>query len=131
MTTIRALAVTLVALLVAPPALADEAPDRPVKPSSFGAEPTEPALPAPKQVAPGDYKGMLENCDLAVKDTTRKLEACTRDATGIGFLGAAYLALWAILMAFFIMVRSRQKKLVAEMQQLRERLARLTDGEPR
>jgi hypothetical protein len=103
-------------------ARADEAPDP--RPTKFGAEP---AAPAPRIVAPDDYKGLLENCDLVVKDTTRKLAACKQDETGIGFLGAAYLALWVILMGFFIHTRMRQKKLTEEMRTLRERLARLSD----
>ena len=48
----------------------------------------------------------------------------------VPFLVAAYLALWAILLAYFIIVAVRQKRMRAEMLVLRDRLARLGDNAP-
>ncbi len=95
------------------------------RPSSFGAAPT-PAAPT-QVVAPNDFEGLLRNCDIVAKNTARELSACNTDAVGVDFLGAAYMALWAILMVFFVLLRQRQKRLVDEIQALRERLARLGD----
>jgi CcmD family protein len=50
---------------------------------------------------------------------------CKKDEANIPFLTAAYLALWAILLVFFLFVAVRQKRMRAEMEMLRERLARL------
>lgn len=119
---IRSLTAALIAaLLTASPSFADEPPP---PPSTFGATPT-PAAPA--EVAPDDFKGMLANCDIYRKNAERELAACKQDAVGVDFLGAAYLALWAILMAFFILVRLRQRRLDEELKALRARLAKLTD----
>lgn len=115
----------LALVLFATPALADEAPPRP---SSFGAAPT-PVAPT-EVVAPDDFQGLLRNCDIVAKNTARELAACRQDATGVDFLGAAYLALWAILMVFFLLVRLRQRRLDEEIRALRERLARLGDDAP-
>lgn len=112
-------------LVLTSPALADEAPPRP---SSFGAEPAP--TPPTEVVAPDDYQGLLRNCDIVAKNTSRELAACRQDATGVDFLGAAYLALWAILMVFFLLVRLRQRRLDEEIRALRERLARLGDDAP-
>lgn len=95
------------------------------EPTSFGAE--EVAAPA-APVAPDDIKGMLANCDGQLRACEASSELCEKDKTGIGFLGAAYLALWIILMAFFFMVRGRQRKIVAEMNELRARLAKAQGG---
>ena len=81
---------------------------------SFGSD------PAPTPVADG-AAGMLQVCD-------KKLTECEQDATGVGFLAAAYLALWVILVIFFFVVRARQARLVAEMRELRARLRVLTEG---
>lgn len=119
----RQLVTALVLLLsLSGPAFADEAPPRP---SSFGAEPAK-AAPT-EAVAPDDFEGLLRNCDIVAKNTARELSACRQDATGVDFLGAAYLALWAILMVFFLLVRLRQRRLDDEIRALRERLARLGD----
>ena len=118
--------VALIALLSTTPAWADEAP--PMRPSSFGAEP--PAAVPTEVVAPDDFEGLLRNCDIVAKNTARELSACRQDTTGVGFLGAAYLALWAILMVFFLLVRLRQRRLDDEIRALRERLARLGDDAP-
>lgn len=114
----------LIALLMTSPAWADKAPE-PQRPSSFGAE--APAPVPTEVVAPDDFEGLLRNCDIVAKNTARELSACRQDTTGIGFLGAAYLALWAILMVFFLLVRLRQRRLDDEIRALRERLARLGD----
>lgn len=120
------LAVFLVALSVGG-ARADEAPEpAPARaPTSFGAAPGSDApLPA---VAPGDFEGLLRNCDTERSRAEGARKLCEKDKTSIPFLTAAYLALWAILMVFFGIVATRQKRLRAEMAALRERLARLGD----
>jgi len=103
-------------------AIAGESPPRP---SAYGAEP-EPATPT-TVAAPDDFEGLLRNCDIVARNTQRELSACKTDAVGVNFLSAAYMALWAILMVFFFLVRQRQKRLASEIQSLRERLARLGD----
>jgi len=110
----------------APTALADEPPPLTPNPAptSFGASPSESALPT---VAPGDFAGLLRNCDVERSRAVAGQRLCEKDKTGIPFLTAAYLALWAILMVFFASVALRQKRMRAEMQALRERLARLGD----
>jgi len=115
--------VTAVLCLVAP--MAAHAQEAQPSPSSYGAAPT-PAAPT-AVVAPNDFEGLLRNCDIVAKNTARELSACNTDAVGVDFLGAAYMALWAILMVFFVLLRQRQKRLVDEIQALRERLARLGD----
>lgn len=95
------------------------------QPSSFGAETTEPAAPA---AAPGDLEGMLRSCDAQLRACEASSELCEKDRAGVGFLGAAYIAMWVILMVFFILVRVRQRRLSAEMQELRERLAKAQGG---
>ena len=98
----------------------------PERPSSFGATPEAP-LP---EVKPGDFEGLLRNCDV---ERTRALEAkemAEKNVMKMPFLVAAYLALWAILMVFFVIVARRQSRLRADMASLRERLARLGDGAP-
>jgi hypothetical protein len=100
----------------------------PPSPSSFGAEPDK-AVPT-EAVAPDDFQGLLRNCDIVAKNTARELAACKQDATGVDFLGAAYLALWVILMVFFLLVRLRQRRLDEEIRALRDRLARLGDDAP-
>jgi len=119
-------AVFLVALSVVA-ARADEPPEpRPQPaPTSFGAAPGgEEPLPA---VAPGDFEGLLRNCDVERSRAEAGRKLCEKDKTSIPFLTAAYMALWAILMVFFGIVAVRQKRLRAEMASLRERLARLGD----
>lgn len=113
------------ALSVATTARADEAPPpEPDKPSSFGAGETPAELP---EVAPGDFEGLLRNCDVERTRAANAAKLCEKDKANIPFLTAAYLALWAILLVFFGIVAMRQKRMAAEMAMLRERLARLGD----
>lgn len=108
------------AFLFTSTALADvPVPDK--RPTAFGA--TEDA-PLPT-VAPGDLQGLLRNCDAERERAVSAQKLCEQDKTGVDFLGAAYLALWVILMVFFALVAIRQKRLRAELTTLRERLARL------
>ncbi len=94
------------------------------QPSSFGAE-----LPVPvPAAAPGDLEGMLRSCDAQLRACEASSELCEKDRTGVGFLGAAYIAMWVILMVFFLLVRVRQRRLATEMQELRERLAKAQGG---
>ncbi len=111
----RAIVLLLAALLVgfAPGASADDGPGE-GKPVTFGAAAQAPAA-AP---AAGDFKGMLKVCD-------GQLEACKADEVGIPFLGAAYLALWAILIIFLIAVKRGQGQMESEVAELRARLRRL------
>jgi len=112
----------LLLALAGAPAHAQEAPPRP---SYFGPAPT-PVAPT-EVVAPNDFEGLLRNCDVVARNAAREAAACRTDAVGVDFLAAAYMALWAILMVFFVLLRQRQKRLVDEIQALRERLARLGD----
>lgn len=70
-----------------------------------------------------DPRVQLAHCDAA-------LTRCERDAVGVTFLAAAYIALWVILLVFFFLVRARQRRLVLEMVELKARLARLQDRPP-
>lgn len=110
-------------------ALADEPPSRepPAKPTSFGAAPPDAPLPA---VQAGDFEGMLRNCDIERTRAVNAQRLAELNTTNVPFLTAAYLALWAILLAYFIMVSVRQKRMRAEMLVLRDRLARLGDNAP-
>lgn len=95
------------------------------QPTSFGAE--EATAPA-AAVAPDDLKGMLASCDRQLRASEASKELCEKDQTGIGFLGAAYMALWVILMVFFFVVRGRQRKIMLEMKELQARLAKAQGG---
>jgi len=53
-----------------------------------------------------------------------------RDAIGVPFLAAAYIAFFVILGAFFVIVRVKQRRMEQEMSELRARLARLQEGAP-
>lgn len=70
-----------------------------------------------------DEGGLLQ----AVRVCDAKLEACEKDAVGVPYLAAAYLALWAIFVVFLFMSRSAQRRLRDEVHELRERLRRLSD----
>ena len=121
----RSLLAMILAALPLGAAFADEAPEpKPAAPSSFGEAGGDKPLPA---VAPGDFEGLLRNCDAERSRAEEARKLCEKDKTSIPFLTAAYLALWAILMVFFGIVAVRQKRLRAEMMTLRERLARLGD----
>jgi len=118
----------LLALTVSGSALAEEPPEpRPEKPTSFGGAAPEAPLP---EVKPGDFEGLLRNCDIERSRAVSAKKLAELNTTNVPFLTAAYLALWAILLAFFVIVSQRQKRLHAEMVVLRERLARLGDDAP-
>lgn len=104
------LALALSPLLAVTPAAAQDAP------------PTTTGFSAPKTAAQGDGpEALLAVCD-------QRLTLCEKDKTGIDFLAAAYIALWVILLVFFILSRQKQQKLLMEMQELEARLARLQRG---
>ena len=104
--------------MVAPAAMAQ------VPPSTFNAESEAPAV-VPVGGGVGGEVGALR-AELASCKQALALEK--KDATGMDFLVAAYLALWVILLGFFFMVQLRQSRLRAEMEDLRSRLARLGGG---
>lgn len=115
-------------LVVSSRALADVPPTPPVdKPTSFGGAAPDAPLP---EVKPGDFEGLLRNCDIERSRAVNAAKLAELNTTNVPFLTAAYLALWAILLAFFVIVSMRQKRLRAEMALLRERLARLGDDAP-
>lgn len=123
---IRSLILSLALTLVCAPAVNASEPkpsggEPPSAPTSFGADEPKP-LPV---VAPGDFEGLLRNCDLERARAVNAQKMCEKDKVNIPFLTGAYLALWAILMVFFAIVALRQKRMKAEMAALRERLARL------
>ena len=98
----------------APIRVADEAPEnRNSGPRAFGSD-------TPKS-APVTVEQALDRC-------ARDVEALETDAIGIPFLGAAYLAFFAILAVFFVMVRVKQRRMEEEMAELKQRLARLQGG---
>ncbi|MCC6625052.1 MAG: hypothetical protein IT385_27640 [Deltaproteobacteria bacterium] len=120
---IRALLVALLVLAPAGGALAQPAP-----------APTEPA-PAPNtgargfraDAAPGAEARTPEQAlDRCIADVAR-LE---RDAIGVPFLAAAYIAFFVILGVFFVLVRVRQRRMEEEMSELRHRLAALQERTP-
>ena len=123
------LASLLVVLATSQVALADEPPARepPAKPTSFGSATPDAPLP---EVKPGDFEGLLRNCDIERARAVNAQKLAELNTTNVPFLVAAYLALWAILLAYFIIVAVRQKRMRAEMVVLRDRLARLGDNAP-
>jgi len=109
MTLIRSFALTLILLsatlvLWAPVATAQEE----TKSVQF----TAPATEAP---AGSDTKSLLVACD-------NRVDICERDAVGVPYLAAAYMAIWAILMAFLIVIRRGQRRLEGELKELERRL---------
>jgi hypothetical protein len=86
--------------------------------TSFGAKQAE--KPA---AAPDDFRAMLGVCD-------EQREACEKDAVGVPFLAAAYMALWVILMGFLLAVRKGTARARVEMDELRTRLRALEKLEP-
>ncbi|PKN58051.1 MAG: hypothetical protein CVU56_07870 [Deltaproteobacteria bacterium HGW-Deltaproteobacteria-14] len=88
-----------------------------------GASP-EPAAPAPWAAAPG-----ATTADLAAQLTScgERLGRCEKDKTGAGLMTVAYVVLWAILVGFFFSARSRQRRLILEIRELKARLARSLD----
>lgn len=118
----------LLLLAFATPAFADVKPEpEPARPTEFGA-----AAPTVKleQVKPGDFEGMLRNCDILRTQAETARANAEKDGANMPFLVAAYLALWLILLVYFVLLSRRQAHLRAEMLVLRERLARLGDGAP-
>lgn len=79
---------------------------------TFGAAPS---AKTERPIAPGDYKAMLARCDTL-------LGTCQKDAIGVPYLAAAYMALWVILIIFLVMVRRGQGRLRGELDELRARL---------
>ena len=65
--------------------------------------------------AAGTPQDLLRHCDLRV-------EVCERDAVGVPFLAAAYMAIWAILIAFLVVNRRGQRRLELELAELERRL---------
>ncbi|MDP6945398.1 MAG: hypothetical protein QF464_14715 [Myxococcota bacterium] len=86
--------------------------------TTFGAKTAERPPPAPD-----DFRGMLAVCD-------EQREACEKDAVGVPFLAAAYMALWVILLGFLFVVRSGTAKARSEMEELRARLRELEKAAP-
>lgn len=118
----------LLLLAFTSPAFADVRPEpEPAKPTEFGAAAPEVKL---EKVAPGDFEGMLRNCDILRTQAETGRANCETDGANMPFLVAAYLALWLILLVYFVVLSRRQAHLRAEMLVLRERLARLGDGAP-
>jgi CcmD family protein len=72
----------------------------------------EPAMAAPDS---SDPKQLLAACD-------NRVEACERDAVGVPFLAAAYMAIWTILFVFLIITRRGQRRLELELKELERRL---------
>lgn len=85
------------------------------KPTSFGGEDAKPAG------KPGSIDDAFARCAADVK----RLET---DAIGVPFLAAGYVAFFAIPVVFLVLAGVRQRRLEAEMSELRERLARLSGG---
>ena len=110
----RLLILTLCLLWFAPAVLAQEG-SAPKRMTTFGAQGAEKAAPAPD-----DFRAMLAVCD-------EQREACEKDAVGVPFLAAAYMALWVILLVFLFSVRASSAKTRAEMEELRARLRELEE----
>ena len=62
-----------------------------------------------------DPKQLLAACD-------NRVEVCERDAVGVPFLAAAYMAIWLILFVFLIINRRGQRRLELELKELERRL---------
>ncbi|MBD90062.1 MAG: hypothetical protein CL940_06980 [Deltaproteobacteria bacterium] len=73
------------------------------------------AEPAKVAADPSDPKQLLAACDTRV-------EICERDAIGVPYLAAAYMAIWCILIAFLIVIRRGQRRLELELKELERRL---------
>ena len=118
-------AVAAVVLAPVPRALADEAAPPSKPPTAFGAAeaPTERAEPAS-----GDLPAMLKSCDAQLRACEQGADLCEKDRTGVGFLGAAYIGLWVILLVFFLAMRNRHRRLVADLRVLQDKLAKLQGG---
>ena len=84
--------------------------------TTFGAKKAEKAPPAPD-----DFRAMLAVCD-------EQRESCEKDAVGVPFLAAAYMALWLILLGFLFSIRAGNARTRTEMEELRSRLRELEEG---
>ena len=111
----RLLIVILCTLWLSPSAIAQGSTET-ERVTTFGAKKAD--KPAP---APDDFRAMLSVCD-------EQREACEKDAVGVPFLAAAYMALWGILIAFLFSVRASSAKTRAELEELRARLRELEEG---
>jgi hypothetical protein len=101
-------------------------------PSGLGApvaaapSPTAEAANPKAAVTAAELPEMLKQCDAQLRACERGAELCEKDRTGVGFLGAAYLGLWALLLGYFFVTRRRQQRLMADLRALEARLARLS-----
>ncbi|MFT7578646.1 MAG: hypothetical protein ACI9MR_000304 [Myxococcota bacterium] len=68
--------------------------------------------------APAPAQGTVSE----LTDCSRRLEECDQDSLSMPFLGAAYGALWVILMIYLSFNASRNAKLREEIEELRARL---------
>ena len=75
------------------------------------------------KAAPDDWRALLASCN-------EQHEACEKDAVGVPFLAAAYMALWVILIAFLMAVRSGTNKTRLELAELRARVRELEGAAP-
>ncbi len=101
-----------------------EAPDARATqdPSKFAAPEAAPAAERlPSDLAAGEARSLLEACDLEL--TTAKLEV-----QHSGYLRAAYIAIWLILLVFLVVSRRGQRRLATEVAELRARLIELDSG---
>jgi CcmD family protein len=87
--------------------------------SAWSQEPVKPVVqfaePATQATDSTDPKQLLAACD-------NRVEVCERDAIGVPFLAAAYMAIWVILIAFLIIIRRGQRRLELELKELERRL---------
>lgn len=102
----------------------DGAPKGADRVQAFGAGPgAASAADTPEGKAPAGPAGpktLLAECD-------RRLDICSRDAIGVPYLAAAYIALWGILLAFVFFLHRGQRGLEAELGELRARLRELSE----
>jgi len=112
----RWLSILIVCLLSFAPMVSAQTDGGTDRVTTFGAKKAETPPPAAD-----DFRAMLAVCD-------EQREACEKDAVGVPFLAAAYMALWVILLAFLFSVRSGTAQTRAEMEELRARLRELEEG---
>lgn len=105
----------LVSLSLASVALAQEAPPKASGSMGFKSDPA----PLPANATP------LQRCERDVKDLVERIQV---DDNGKPFLVAGYLAFFSILVAFSALAALKNRKLEAEMVELRLRLAKLIEG---
>ena len=112
----RWLSIRVVCLLSYAPMASAQTADGTDRITTFGAKKAETPPPASD-----DFRALLSVCD-------EQREACEKDAVGVPFLAAAYMALWVILLAFLFTVRAGTARTRAEMAELRARLRELEEG---